>query len=456
MMKILTWNINGIRSSKSSMKSILDALDADVVCFQETKITKDQLDPDIALVDGYNSYFTFAQNKSGYSGVATYCREQCTPVAAQAGLTRSHEGGGEGVGCYGNVMSLFPEQRLIELDREGRVVITQHKIRTHHTREQLVTIVNVYCPHADPEKPERKDFKLDFYKILEERARSLVASGSFVIIAGDMNVSHRTIDHCDPDNALTFYDNPARTWMDGFLYNGGGGGIFVDTFRHFHPNQRGAFTCWMTTTRARETNYGTRIDYIFVDRGFVDHLVGCEVMQGVMGSDHCPVVLEVGCEGAGSTKLPPLCSSFIFRGKQQKLSNYFSNKNKNETKEENLKVKNRKITKRNKQSTLSHFVKKPQPTPRVVNPPTMFAITPKVTPPTATVKNPDAALFWKRTLGGAPPTPRCTGHDEPSVVRIVRKQGPNMGRRFFCCARPDGVASNPEARCKYFEWDKKK
>uniref|UniRef100_H2YY54 DNA-(apurinic or apyrimidinic site) endonuclease n=1 Tax=Ciona savignyi TaxID=51511 RepID=H2YY54_CIOSA len=472
-MKILTWNINGVRATQKPLKSVLDSLDADVICLQETKITKDQLESDIAIIEGYNSYFSFSQTRTGYSGVATYCRECCTPVAAQSGLTWAHEGDAKQgkITCYGNIESLFPECRLTELDLEGRVVMTQHIIRfTKDNQESKVTIINTYCPRADPEKPERKSFKLDFYAVLEERAKAIRDSGSFVVIAGDINTSHRQIDHCDPNDPALFYDNPARIWMDHFLYNGGeyqglrdgyqndgeerkcsgDFGIFVDSFRYFHPRKRDMFTCWCSSSRARETNYGTRIDYVFVDYRFAKHLQCCQIMADFHGSDHCPVYVEIACEPIPSSP-PPLCTCYYqeFGGRQQKLLDYFSkNKKKPEQEESKLKLKNGKIKKRNKQSTLSHFVQK---NPKIMT----KSISRSPIMINKTKRNPEAAEFWKKTLKGPAPMPLCPGHNEPAVERVVKKEGLNLGRKFYCCARPDGLKSNPEARCQYFEWVKK-
>ncbi|MED6245394.1 DNA-(apurinic or apyrimidinic site) lyase 2 [Ataeniobius toweri] len=195
-MKLISWNINGIRTFKGGIKTVVDRLDADIICVQETKVTRDLLDEKTAIVDGYNSYFSYSRGRSGYSGVATYCRDSATPFAAEEGLTgllNNHE---RSVGCYG-AHTDFSNEELQLLDNEGRAIITQHKIMCQN-KVKTVSVINVYCPRADPDKPERKLFKLQFYKLLQSRAEALLKGGSHVIILGDVNTSHRPIDHCDP------------------------------------------------------------------------------------------------------------------------------------------------------------------------------------------------------------------------------------------------------------------
>ncbi|KAF1390175.1 hypothetical protein PFLUV_G00055370, partial [Perca fluviatilis] len=345
-MKIVTWNINGIRTFRGGIKNALDSLDADIICVQETKVTRDLLDERTAIVDGYNSYFSFSRGRSGYSGVATYCKDSATPFAAEEGLTgllTNHEGA---VGCYGD-QTEFCGEELQLLDNEGRAVITQHRIMCQD-KEQTVTVINVYCPRADPEKPERKQFKLQFYKLLQSRAEAILKDGSHVIVLGDVNTSHRQIDHCDPSDIDDFGENPGRKWLNGFLHSGRReaeemneqepgeesevtstdpihSGKFVDTFRYFHPTRTSAFTCWSTLTGARQTNYGTRIDYIFADCQLAkEQFVAADIRPEVEGSDHCPVWGQLSCSLLPSSKPPPLCTRYLpeFAGKQQKLSRF--------------------------------------------------------------------------------------------------------------------------------------
>ncbi|KAK3540634.1 hypothetical protein QTP70_034383, partial [Hemibagrus guttatus] len=299
----------------------------------------DMLDERTAIVDGYNSYFSFSRGRTGYSGVATFCKDSATPFSAEEGLTGRLVNHGEAVGCYGD-QGEFSIEDLQSLDNEGRAVITQHKLKQEAEDSETLTVINVYCPRADPEKPERKHFKLQFYKLLQSRAEAIVGPRSHVIILGDINTSHRPIDHCDPDDVENFEDNPGRKWLNSFLFtpaenendddeegseasqNCVSCGNFIDTFRHFHPTRTNAFTCWSTRTGARQTNYGTRIDYIFANCLLVErNFLNADIMPEVEGSDHCPIWAELSCSFVPSPKCPALCTCYMpeFMGKQQKL-----------------------------------------------------------------------------------------------------------------------------------------
>uniref|UniRef100_A0A1A7X338 DNA-(apurinic or apyrimidinic site) endonuclease n=2 Tax=Iconisemion striatum TaxID=60296 RepID=A0A1A7X338_9TELE len=550
-MKIVSWNINGIRTFKGGIKKALDSLDGDIICVQETKVTRDLLDEKTAIVEGYNSFFSFSRGRSGYSGVATYCKDIATPLAAEEGLTgllTNHEGA---VGCYGDHTD-FSNEELQHLDNEGRALITQHKILCQD-KEQTVTVINVYCPRADPEKPERKQFKLQFYKLLQCRAEALLKDGSHVIVLGDVNTSHRPIDHCDPDDIDDFAENPGRKWLNEFLHScnqdddntekehdaesevtdHSPAGKFVDTFRYFHPARTNAFTCWSTMTGARQTNYGTRIDYIFANSKLVtEQFVAADIMPEVEGSDHCPVWAQLCCSLLPSSKPPPLCTRYLpeFTGKQQKLSRFLvkvdqkwtqpeqktilpcsqeeeeRRENLNPFLKDNMSGKKRSLTSdsavpKGKKTKTVHSCVKPQGNllsffkPKSVHveqrdkavsldegththssqresPTTdLSSVTDTTTEepgvametakPSTLTTQPKAGqsevkkgslVFWKSVLHGPPPAPCCKVHGEPCVLRTVKKEGPNVGKQFFVCCRPQGHASNPEARCHFFAW----
>uniref|UniRef100_A0A3Q0RR56 DNA-(apurinic or apyrimidinic site) endonuclease n=1 Tax=Amphilophus citrinellus TaxID=61819 RepID=A0A3Q0RR56_AMPCI len=558
-MKVVTWNINGIRAFRGGIKKALDSLDADVICIQETKVTRDLLDERIAIVDGYNSYFSYSRGRSGYSGVATYCKDSATPFAAEEGLTGLLTNHKSAVGCYGDHTE-FSSEELQLLDNEGRAVITQHRINCQD-KEKTLTVINVYCPRADPEKPERKQFKLQFYKLLQSRAEAVLKNGSHVIVLGDINTSHRQIDHCDPSEIDDFVENPGRKWLNGFLHSDEKeegsdeeehdeecevtdplhSGKFVDTFRFFHPTRISAFTCWSTLTGARQTNYGTRIDYIFADCQLAkEQFVAADIMPEVEGSDHCPVWGQLSCSLIPSPKPPPLCTRYLpeFAGKQQKLSRFLvkvdqrsaqseqksdlpgsqeegeRRENLNPSGAANFSGKKRllasdSVAPKGKKTKTVNASSKPQGNllsffkPKLTNvnqceetlkldeggKPSITGDVVSVTDtksedteltsngssqrcstaetdqqmktihstPQPTVRQSDAkdgtsSVFWKSVLHGPPAPPCCKVHGEPCVLRTVKKEGPNMGKQFFVCARPQGHASNPEARCNFFAW----
>ncbi|KAK2898509.1 hypothetical protein Q8A67_009927 [Cirrhinus molitorella] len=532
-MKIVTWNINGIRTFKNGIKKTLDSFDADIICVQETKVTRDLLDEKTAIVDGYNSYFSFSRGRSGYSGVATYCKDTATPFLAEEGLTGLLANQGEAVGCYGDQVELSSEE-LLALDNEGRAVITQHHFIGTDGPQKL-TVINVYCPRADPEKPERKQYKLQFYQLLQCRAEAILSSGSHVIVLGDVNTSHRPIDHCDPNDVDNFEDNPGRKWLDHFLFGK------AEKAQNGNTDDEFEEVCMKSASGgARQTNYGTRIDYIFADCCLVESaFIGVDIMPEVEGSDHCPVWAQLSCTLQSSTKCPPLCTRHLpeFTGRQQKLSRFFvkvSEKDRaSKDSEESLpgsqddgeirenlnpvvqgnsvakkrptcreKDINANKAKRSKQmktesnakgSLLAFF--KPKQTPSIpssenlsleqtessqdspgsesdtrscpgnVQTESLSVVTEMETEYQDEVEGESTSIdqpkdckkgpctgFWKAVLRGPPQPPLCKSHNEPCVLRTVKKAGPNLGRQFFVCARPQGHSSNPQARCNFFAW----
>ncbi|XP_074133882.1 DNA-(apurinic or apyrimidinic site) endonuclease 2 isoform X1 [Sminthopsis crassicaudata] len=474
-MRLVSWNINGIRRAPEALRRLLDSLGADVTCLQETRVTRDLLEEPLAIVEGYSSYFSFSRGRSGYSGVATFCKNNATPGAAEEGLTNlltNHEGA---VGAYGNTEE-FTEDELRALDSEGRAVLTQHQIRTSDGHEKTLTIINVYCPHADPDKPERLTYKLRFYRLLQLRAEALLRAGSHVIILGDVNTSHRPLDHCDPADLACFEENPGRQWLTQFLWQPDGeSGLFVDSFRHFHPTKVGAFTCWSTATGARLTNYGTRLDYILGDRALVlGEFEDSFLMPEVEGSDHCPVGATLRAELIPAPRCPPLCTQYLpeFAGRQQKLSRFLVKVDPNlpgPASAQHREEKNGVGASKNRakrtcgdpgqgQLSLLRFF-------QAGRPPEKALITGAQEPESElTGRDPGGAVapapepgegqaaFWKSVLRGPPRPPLCKGHGEPCVLRTVRKAGPNFGRQFYVCSRPIGHSGNPVARCDFFLW----
>ncbi|XP_044538643.1 DNA-(apurinic or apyrimidinic site) endonuclease 2 [Gracilinanus agilis] len=473
-MRLVSWNINGIRRSPEALKHLLDSLGADVTCLQETRVTRDLLEEPLAIVEGYSSYFSFSRCRSGYSGVATFCKNNATPGAAEEGLTSlltTHQGA---VGSYGNTEE-FTEDELRSLDSEGRAVLTQHQIRTSDGQEKTLTIMNVYCPHADPEKPERLTYKLRFYRLLQLRAEALLQAGSHVIILGDVNTSHRPLDHCDPADLECFEENPGRQWLTEFLWQPDrDSGLFVDSFRHFHPTTVGAFTCWSTATGARLTNYGTRLDYILGDRALVlEEFEDSFLMPEVEGSDHCPIGATLRAELIPAPRCPPLCTRYLpeFAGRQQKLSRFLIKLDPNSTEPASaqLQEKNDGVPLKTQakrtcgdlgqgQLSLLKFFQAGRPPEKSLvtgaqEPKTDPASQePKAVAPPLPEPSRGQAAFWKAVLKGPPRPPLCKGHGEPCVLRTVRKAGPNFGRQFYVCSRPVGHISNPAARCDFFLW----
>ncbi|KAF7476237.1 hypothetical protein GHT09_012671 [Marmota monax] len=518
MLRIVSWNINGIRSplqgvvcqetsnsTSMAMRRILDELDADIVCLQETKVTRDVLTEPLAIVEGYNSYFSFSRSRSGYSGVATFCKDSATPVAAEEGLSGLFATQNGDVGCYGNTDE-FTQEELRALDSEGRALLTQHKIRTWEGKERTLTLINVYCPHADPGKPERLTFKMRFYRLLQIRAEALLAAGRywksgqqgfFEFVLGAQPCVMLHWKEC-------FEEDPGRKWMDSLLSNlecqaGSHGGPFIDSYRYFQPKQERAFTCWSVVSGARHLNYGSRLDYVLGDRTLViDTFQNSFLLPEVMGSDHCPVGATLNVSSVPAKQCPPLCTRFLpeFAGTQLKILRFLvpreqepvleksalwlSNQTQVQKQQNKVRVRSTRPrpsqanSRRGQTNLMSYFQpssshSKTSPELELLSLPLVNNLTtPKTLEEEMIAREVEGQAkhseskeekelrtsFWKSVLGGPSPMPLCSGHREPCVMRTVKKPGPNLGRHFYMCARPRGPPSDLSSRCNFFLWSK--
>ncbi|XP_018451608.2 DNA-(apurinic or apyrimidinic site) endonuclease 2 [Raphanus sativus] len=268
-MKILSYNVNGLRQRVSqfdSLLKLLDSLDADIICFQETKLRRQELTADLTIAQGYESFFsctrTCEKGRTGYSGVATFCRvksatsscEAALPVAAEEGFTGLVNGGGKknDTSCViAQGLEEYDKEELLRIDQEGRCIITDH---SHFV------VFNVYGPRAVADDAERIEFKHRFYDVLERRWECLLRQGRRVFVVGDLNIAPFALDRCEagPD----FEKNEFRKWFRSLLVERGGS--FSDVFRSKHPDRRDAFTCWSSSSGAEQFNYGSRIDHILV------------------------------------------------------------------------------------------------------------------------------------------------------------------------------------------------
>ena len=255
-LSVLTWNVNGIRAQQK--KGFLEWLareSPDILCVQETKAHPEQLDAALLTPPGYFVYWTKPVRK-GYSGVATFTKEK--PLAVKTG---------------------FGIERF---DAEGRVVMTEFP---------GFTLLNIYFPNGQSGE-ERLKYKLDFYEETMRFVRALKNKGKQVIVSGDYNTAHKEIDLARPkENEDTSGFLPIeRAWIDRWIADGQ-----VDIFRKFNaePEQ---YTWWDMKSAARERNVGWRIDYHFVTKDLVSKVTAASIMPEVMGSDHCPVRLEIKAE----------------------------------------------------------------------------------------------------------------------------------------------------------------
>jgi exodeoxyribonuclease-3 len=252
--RILSWNVNGIRAIQK--KGFIDWVlkeSPDILCLQETKAHPEQLSDDLLNINGYKSYFSSSIVKKGYSGVAVYTKQE--PVKVEHGFG------------------------IPKFDDEGRIIIADYK---------SFTLINIYYPNGKM-SAERLQYKMDFYDAFLNYANDLVKKKKKLVICGDVNTAHKEIDIARPkeNEKVSGFLPIEREWIDKFLNNG-----YHDTFRIFNqkPEQ---YTWWDMVTRARERNVGWRIDYFFVSENFKKNIKDAFIMPDVMGSDHCPIGIEL-------------------------------------------------------------------------------------------------------------------------------------------------------------------
>lgn len=252
-MIILSWNVNGYRAIwKKGFLEWLKSTKPDILCLQETKAWAEQLSGEQLNPDGYFTYFSKPERK-GYSGVATLSRTM--PEKADFG--------------FGDPL----------FDREGRVLLTEH---------QGITLANIYFPNGKMNR-ERLAYKMQFYEKTIEYFSNLRKQGKRIIVCGDYNTAHKPIDLAHPkqNEKSSGFLPEEREWIDRWIAAG-----FIDIFREFdrRPEQ---YTWWDMRTRARDRNIGWRIDYHFVSKELVPSVSRAWLMPEIMGSDHCPLGIEI-------------------------------------------------------------------------------------------------------------------------------------------------------------------
>ena len=252
-MKLISWNVNGLRAcvGKGFYES-LAALDADVVCLQETKLQEGQID--LAL-EGYETFWNYA-DKKGYSGTAIFTRRH--PLSVTYGL---------GIDLH---------------DHEGRIITAEYN---------SFYLVTAYVPNSQ-DGLRRLDYRQQWDKDLRAYLKELETKKP-VVLCGDLNVAHREIDLKNPksNRKNAGFTDEEREGFQQLLDAG-----FVDTFRYFYPDQTDIYSWWSYRFRAREKNAGWRIDYFVVSEALRPRLVSACIHTDVFGSDHCPVEVVIDAE----------------------------------------------------------------------------------------------------------------------------------------------------------------
>jgi exodeoxyribonuclease-3 len=251
--KLLSWNVNGLRAVfKKGFAQWVAKADPGILCLQETKARPEQVVKELETIKGYDVHFASAQ-KPGYSGVALFSKEKPLSVKQSFGAAR--------------------------FDDEGRILQADYG---------KFILFNIYFPNGKA-SPERLKYKMDFYEAFLLEMKKLKKKGKKIIICGDVNTAHKEIDLARPkeNSKVSGFLPREREWVDRFLELG-----FVDTLRMFDQSA-GRYTWWDVISRARARNVGWRIDYFYASADLKGNLKKAYILPEVMGSDHCPIGLEV-------------------------------------------------------------------------------------------------------------------------------------------------------------------
>ncbi|WP_455675407.1 exodeoxyribonuclease III [Pradoshia sp.] len=249
-MRLVSWNVNGLRACVGKgFLEVFQNLDADVLCVQETKLQEGQ----IALeLDGYHQYWNYAIKK-GYSGTAVFTKEK--PLSVSYGIGKD------------------------EYDVEGRAITLEF---------ENYYLVNVYTPNSQRDLA-RLGYRLVWEDLLKDYLVEL-GKNKPVILTGDLNVAHAEIDlkNAKSNRGNSGFTDEERQKMTDLLEAG-----FVDSFRYLYPDLTDHYTWWSYMSRVRERNIGWRIDYFIVQESIADKIKEAKIHSDIMGSDHCPISLEI-------------------------------------------------------------------------------------------------------------------------------------------------------------------
>ena len=401
-MKITTWNINGIRSLKNYSKltfgELLNTLESDIICLQEVKCPKSQLN-EYSLVPGYNSFYDL--NDSSYCGVGTIVSDKIAVIGCELGFTGS-------LGCYSLVENEFSPDEIQEFNLEKRLVITDHGD---------FILLNVYFPALVRE--ERLNFKLRFSKAIQLRVTEFISSNRVVLVVGDVNVCHTQLDCYEQLDFKT----PSRSWINGWI---GPGGEMTDTFRFLNP-KKVSYTCWDTYLNNRTKNLGSRIDYILISNEQKALAVESLVLDHVYGSDHCPASTKFNLELQTQTgKLPQECTINWqeFPSRQPQISQFFKKLCKSSSKHVSKSIKSpsraliNQIHRRDILNSRQTVIKK------------------------------ETKDQWSKLFNNN--VPKCF-HGENCLVLKSGKEG-TVGKAYYSCARVNDPKFGKDDRCKFFQW----
>jgi exodeoxyribonuclease-3 len=253
-LEIYSWNVNGLRAVvRKNFLEFIEKEDPDILAIQETKLQEEQIPDEVKALSQYHQYWNFAEKK-GYSGVAVFTKQKPEKVEYSIGDA--------------------------DYDTEGRLLILYFSD---------FVLLNCYFPNGKMSE-ERLQYKLNFYDKMFELMQKLRKNRHDVVVCGDYNTAHKEIDLANPEKNedVSGFLPVERKWIDKIVDHN-----WVDTFREFNHEPK-QYSWWTYRFGARKRNIGWRIDYFFVNKEFMKNVKKAFIRQDIMGSDHCPIGVEIG------------------------------------------------------------------------------------------------------------------------------------------------------------------
>lgn len=338
--RFVSFNVCGLRnvtnytpwsSGPRTLQDMFDKLQGDVICFQEVRVQQKDMPYDMAVVPGFKGYHSFPKIKKGYSGVGVYVRDpEITVYAAEDGLTGwldSADAKGQtyrdldisGLApCIGGYPTNLSKEEGLEIDSEGRSLVLDLG---------FCVLFGLYCPANS--LGNKEDYRNRYFEALDQRVRNLIAAGRQVVIMGDLNISRELYDNADameqyfastgrrlnlPHLSMKTFETAHATatmawrrsspqrqmmhqWLGNVPYGKTADQILHDVCRDKHPRRMNMFTCWDQRTKARDKNFGSRIDYVFATEKLAQWCDQANILPQLFGSDHCPIYADM--------KIPP-------------------------------------------------------------------------------------------------------------------------------------------------------
>ncbi|CCK71204.1 DNA-(apurinic or apyrimidinic site) lyase APN2 KNAG_0G01460 [Huiozyma naganishii CBS 8797] len=511
--RILTFNVNGVRTLfhykpfhdwTPSLTKTFNYFNADIITFQELKVSRENIDAKLGCIDGFHSFISIPSTKKSYSGVGVWVRKYpsghplspfLTVLKAEEGISgylpikltknctvRYRDDPSIGIGGY---VDTLEEADALKLDSEGRCVMIELACNT--------VVISVYCPANSTGTDEGELFRCHFLRMLFQRVKNLETMGKRVVLMGDLNVCRDLIDSADAiqelglgsykggceledkcavqaQNFIMDHSKPHRRFLNQLLCDSiipelAQGGLLLDSTRFIQKRDRlKMYTVWNTQKNTRPMNFGSRIDFILVSNKLQQSIRDSNILPDVQGSDHCPVYTDLRLDSAltGVTMSPKIprfeakykynllnhnVMSMFTKGKSKTLTPISpTSQAESRATATAIDVKKRPAS---RTSSIDSFFKSskqpklvtPSNEPIFMTPSQECTITVPKTLKKATVP------FFKNAFGDPP----LCDHGEEATLK-TSKTSSNPGKKFWICRRSRGDDRNKEASCKFFQW----